>query len=83
MAELADALDLGSSIARCEGSNPFGGTMEVQDYQKYASICNKGKHKIRENKFGVCWCTRCGHLFSNVPCEKLDKDDIVCMKSKT
>ncbi len=27
--ELVDTLDLGSSAARCEGSNPFFGTMNI------------------------------------------------------
>ena len=29
--------------------------------------CLKGKHKIRDNRFGVTWCVKCGRLFTK-PC---------------
>lgn len=37
--------------------------------------CNKGVHKIRENRFGISWCTVCG-LLSNKPAkEQLKEED--------
>jgi hypothetical protein len=39
-------------------------------------ICQKGKHKLRENNFGVVFCTRCGLLSTSVGAvEKLTEDD--------
>lgn len=39
--------------------------------------CDKGKHRFRENKFGVTWCVICGQLSYNnlglVP--KLEESD--------
>lgn len=31
--------------------------------------CDKGKHRLRVNKYGVCWCVICGLLSntSNAP----------------
>lgn len=38
--------------------------------------CDKGKHKYRENKFGVTWCVLCGLLGGyNTPAEKLEEED--------
>ena len=56
----------------------------VEEHQKMLAIrCNKGKHKFRENKFGVTWCTICGLLSSNTygivnPLEEDDKLLIKC-----
>jgi hypothetical protein len=36
--------------------------------------CKKGKHKLRENRFGVTWCVVCG-LLSNKPAEELLKEE--------
>ena len=30
-------------------------------------MCDPNKHRIRDNKFGVTWCTKCGRLFTK-PC---------------
>lgn len=27
--------------------------------------CDKGKHRFRENKFGITWCVICGQLSIN------------------
>ena len=38
--------------------------------------CQKGKHKLRENQFGVVFCTICGLLSTSVGnVEKLTDDD--------
>lgn len=45
--------------------------------------CQPNKHKIRDNKFGVTWCVKCGHLFtkpSNVELEDNDKILYICLK---
>lgn len=33
--------------------------------------CLKGKHKLRENKFGVVWCVNCGLLSNTLNATKL------------
>lgn len=44
-------------------------------------LCAKGKHKLRENSFGIVWCVKCGLLSTsvgNVP--KLSDDDKLIIK---
>lgn len=47
-----------------------------QQWLKGQELCKKGKHKFKENSFGVVFCTRCG-LLSNaiVDMPKLDEND--------
>lgn len=40
--------------------------------------CDKGRHKFRENSFGITWCVICGQLSINnkgiiLPLEENDK----------
>lgn len=44
--------------------------MDKENYRKVVKICEKGRCKVRENSFGVCWCVRCGKLHSDAA-EKL------------
>lgn len=37
--------------------------------------CSKGKHKLRENSFGVTWCVYCGLLSNGDIPDKLEEDD--------
>lgn len=38
--------------------------------------CHSGKHKLRENKFGVVWCVHCGLLSTAVGnIQKLTEED--------
>lgn len=37
-------------------------------------VCKLGKHRKRDNKFGVTWCTLCGRLFSK-PCGRKLKQE--------
>lgn len=47
-----------------------------EQFSKGVAICSKGKHKLRENQFGIVWCTRCGLLSTSVgSAEKLSDDD--------
>ena len=52
-----------------------------QQWLKGLELCKKGKHKFRENSFGVIFCTRCG-LLSNtiVNAPKLDENDCLVVK---
>ena len=52
-----------------------------QQWLKGQELCKKGKHKFRENSFGVIFCTRCG-LLSNatVNTPKLDENDCLVVK---
>ena len=53
------------------------------NYQKSLAQCSKGKHKFRENKFGVTWCVRCGQLSTSVGTSQiLNEDDKIIMNSK-
>lgn len=40
--------------------------IDSQTYSKGLALCQKGKHKLRENKFGVTWCVRCGLLSTSI-----------------
>lgn len=52
-------------------------------YQKSLSQCSKGKHKFRENKFGVTWCVRCGQLSTSVGTSQiLNEDDKIIITDK-
>ena len=35
--------------------------------------CDKGKHRLRTNKFGITWCTICGNLSTSIGSENLEK----------
>lgn len=37
-------------------------------------ICESGKHRRRDNDFGITWCTECGRLFIRQSGKKLDKN---------
>lgn len=53
-----------------------------QQWLKGQELCKKGKHKFKENSFGVVFCTRCG-LLSNatVNTSKLDENDCLIIKN--
>jgi hypothetical protein len=42
----------------------------LEHYWKLREQCSKGKHKFRDNNFGVTWCVVCGQHStspSNIP----------------
>lgn len=43
----------------------------MDNINKNLSLCKKGKHKLRINKFGVTWCVRCGLLSNTLNSEPL------------
>lgn len=47
--------------------------------------CDKGKHRFRENKFGVTWCVICGQLSTNNmgKVEPLEEDDKFIIRVET
>ena len=56
--------------------------VSLEEYSKLKKFhCEKGKHRFRENKFGVTWCTICGLLSTNnfgaIPLEEDDKITIL------
>lgn len=53
--------------------------MDKENYRKVVNICTKGKCKVRENSFGVCWCVRCGKLHSDAPA-KFNKEEQIVVK---
>lgn len=54
-----------------------------EQFEKGLAICSKGKHKLRENNFGVVFCVRCGLLSTSVGnAEKLTADDKVIVNCK-
>ena len=44
----------------------------MDNVNKNLSLCKKGKHKLRINKFGVTWCVRCGLLSNTLNAEPLE-----------
>lgn len=36
-------------------------------------MCEDNKHRIRDNKFGITWCTKCGRLFTKPSGKPLEK----------
>lgn len=51
-------------------------TIDSQTFSKGLALCQKGKHKLRENKFGVTWCVRCGLLSTTIgTAQVLEEDD--------
>lgn len=51
--------------------------MDKENYRKVTKICEKGRCKVRENSFGVCWCVRCGKLHSDAPAKLKSEEQIV------
>lgn len=51
--------------------------MTKDEYIKAIRLCSYGHHKIRQNKYGVCWCVRCGYLFRNLSYTPLTDEDKV------
>lgn len=51
--------------------------MDKENYRKVIKICEKGRCKVRENSFGVCWCVRCGKLHSDAPAKLKQEEQIV------
>jgi hypothetical protein len=39
---------------------------QLRIYWERRKNCEKGKHKLRDNSFGITWCVTCGFL-SNKP----------------
>ena len=51
--------------------------MTKDEYLKAIRLCACGHHKARQNKYGVCWCVRCGYLFRNLSYTPLADEDKV------
>lgn len=51
--------------------------MTKDEYLKAIRLCTYGHHKVRQNKYGVCWCVRCGYLFRNLSYTPLTDEDKV------
>ena len=56
-------------------------TITKEQFVNGLKICQKGKHKLRENEFGIVWCVRCGLLSTSVgTAEKLNEDDCLIIE---
>ena len=51
--------------------------MTKDEYLKAIRLCAYGHHKVRQNKYGICWCVRCGYLFRNLSYTPLTDQDKV------
>lgn len=52
-----------------------------EQFQNKLKKCQKGKHKLRENEFGVVFCTICGLLSTSVGnVYKLKEEDKLIIK---
>lgn len=48
---------------------------DIEVYWKRRENCKQGKHKLKENNFGITWCVVCGYLFNKpAPIIKGDKN---------
>lgn len=57
--------------------------MTRDEYLKAIILCAYGHHKVRQNKYGVCWCVRCGLLInSTLAFEPLKETDKMIVKWK-
>lgn len=57
--------------------------MKPEDYRKSCQVfVTKGKCKVRENSFGVCWCVRCGKLHSDAA-EKLKPEEQIIVRNES
>ena len=58
-------------------------SLSGEQYINGLKICAKGKHKLRENDFGVVWCVRCGLLSTSVGnVQKLIEEDKIKIVGK-
>ena len=42
--------------------------------------CDRGKHRLRINKFGITWCTICGLLSNSPNAEPATEEDQLIIK---
>ena len=57
--------------------------MNKEEYLELVSKrCNKDKHRIRENAFGICWCTICGRLVQPKDYKQLVESDKIIVYEK-
>jgi len=55
----------------------------IEEHSKLKSChCDKGKHRFRENPFGITWCVICGQLSVNNKgkIEPLQEDEKLIIK---
>lgn len=56
-------------------------TIRNTQYQNLLKKCQCGKHKLRENQFGVVFCVHCGILSTSVGnIEKLTENDKIIVE---
>lgn len=53
----------------------MGRIITSKQYVQSLKLCKSGKHKLRENPFGVTWCTRCGLLSNSLGAAPLEDGD--------
>ena len=57
--------------------------MTKDEYFRAVRLCAYGHHKVRQNKYGICWCVRCGLLInSTLAFEPLKETDKMIVKWK-
>jgi hypothetical protein len=49
--------------------------MTKDKYHQLNNYCLQGKHKPRDNTFGVTWCIKCGRLFTKSSGKPLKESD--------
>lgn len=55
----------------------MGRVITHEQFMQGMKLCKSGKHKLRENSFGVTWCTRCGLLSNSLGAAPLEDGDIL------
>ena len=51
-----------------------------EHYTAKLKQCQKGKHKLRTNKYGVTWCVVCGLLSNTNNAQPLEDEDIIIVE---
>lgn len=46
------------------------------------SNCDKGKHRLRMNRYGICWCVICGLLSNTNNAEPISDGESLLIKCK-
>ena len=59
-------------------------SISKEQHLRMLKLCENGKHKFRENKFGVTWCVVCGLLSTSIGFAKslVTNDTLIIEKTK-
>jgi len=57
--------------------------INVEEWERMLkNNCNKGKHRLRINKYGITWCIICGLLSNSPNAIPIGKNESLSIKMK-